>query len=255
MCIKLLLFSIMAFLIYIFYKKQGYSNELENFVEKRKNDNICSRPFIVRGNNSFYSKLLNLDKKVDNLEFVIMKKRKKDMSKKLDMLDKKYAWMNNYHQSIVDPNSEARKLRSKKAKNKIRNDFKNSQKSAEKEFKLKYENMFLDALRSGKSLPALVPNISSKLQNTLNKYKNPKFGNRAKSRAKNKARKKIREGEEGLWEPAKSIVKLINDMKEDRMNKDFKSNDNAPGVKGNLSFGQPNEGREISNSKFSGAYA
>ena len=77
------------------------------------------------------------------------------------------------------------------------------------------------------------------MQNTLNKYKNHKFGNRAKSRAKNKARKKIRENEEDLWEPAKSIVKLINDMKEDRMNKDFKNNDNAPGVKGNLSFGQP----------------
>ena len=68
------------------------------------------------------------------------------------MLDKKYAWMNNYHQSTTDPNSDARKKRSKKAKNKIRNDFKNSQKNAEKEFKLNMK-IFFDALRSGKSLP------------------------------------------------------------------------------------------------------
>ena len=196
-----------------------------------------------------------LDKRIDAKELNIMKERQENLTKKIELLDKKYKWMHNYHSAITDPNSAARNQRTKAAKNKIRSDFKNSQKNAMNNFSNKYKNAFLDALRTGKSLPNVMPNVGSKMKKTLNKYKNSSTGNKAKERAKNKASKKIREGEDDLWEPIKSIVKLINDGKENKMNNDFKKNDNAPGIKGKYQFGDPDEGADISNNKFSGAYA
>ena len=162
--------------------------------------------------------------------------------------------MRQYHSSTTNPNSNARKATSRRNKNIIKNSFKNNQKNAMREIDKKYKNAFFDALNSGKPLPRLIPNISSKLQKTLNKYSDPSKGNKAKQRAKNKAKKKIREGEDDLWEPIKSIVKLANDAKEAIVNADFKNNDNAPGING-INFGPPIEAKDISNNKFSGAYA
>ena len=104
--------------------------EIEHFREMRQKDNICSRPFIVRGNASNYSKLLNLDKKIDELELIILKKRRENTLGKLNNLDKKYMWMYNNHKETTDPNSLARKRKSEKAKKAIRNNLKNAQKNA-----------------------------------------------------------------------------------------------------------------------------
>ena len=252
---KIFLFIVITFyttkyILYRFSKK----TELEHFRQMRSKDNICSRPFIVRGKASNYSRLLNLDKKIDELELIIMKKRRENMQGKLNTLDKKYKWMYNHHKAKTDPNSSARKRQNEQAKKAIRNNLKNAQKNAKKEFSNKYKNAFFDALNSGKSLPRVMPNLSGKFSKTMGKYGSSRDGNRAKRKAKNKASKKIREGEDDLWEPIKSIVKLINDGKENKMKSDFKKNDNAPGV-GNLNYGSPSEGKNISNNKFSGAYA
>ena len=243
-------FYFAKFILNKFKKK----DELENFVNQRKKDNICSRPFIVKGKASNYSKLLALDKKIDEMELVIMKKRRENTEGRLNKMDKKYKWMLNYYQSTTDPNSLARKNRQNKAKSQIRKSFKNRQNKAMKQFKNKYGNAFFSALRNGTSLPRIFADTGSKFRKTMSKYSDPRKGNIAKRRAKNKARNKIREGEDDLWEPIKSIVKGINDLKENRMKADFRKNDNAPGFKG-VSFGPPREGREISNKKFSGAYA
>lgn len=258
--ITLIFITLTVLWICINYKNYTYKKELEklkvleNFVSKIQQD-VCSGAFTSRGCVSHYSRLLELDKKVDKMALMIKKTGNVDLNMKIQLMDKKYEWMNTYHQTISDPNSDVNKKLRDLAKNKSRGAYKKNYLNALKNFTKKNKDAFNRALRNGTQLPRAVANIDDKLAKTLNKFSKPGSGSKSMDMVKNQAGNKIRENEDGLIWPIKEIQKLINDGKIALMNADFKNNNNAKKSNSNYHFGKPIEGDDISDNKFSAAYS
>tara|TARA_B110000208_G_scaffold186447_1_gene243010 strand:- start:10295 stop:10846 length:552 start_codon:yes stop_codon:yes gene_type:complete len=117
--------------------------------------------------NSIYSKLLNIHKKIDTLELRASQSNK-NYRKHINKIDTENSWMYTYHKIIENPNSPERKGLNKKAKDKMIKDTINNENKIKQALIKKYSKAFNSYVKNNTEL-----NVSSGKKvsgNTLNKY-------------------------------------------------------------------------------------